>query len=99
MAGLPYDCALHRALDPDGLGAGWGPNEELLSTLAEVTDAGNRMYYEANKKKGARPMRPLRIPRPHERRRRPKRNATGEELARMVGALGGAVVPSKNGDS
>lgn len=85
-------------MDPDGLGAGWGPNEELLATIAEVLDAGNRMYFRAHAKKNARLPKALRIPRPSERRRRPKRKATAEEIARMVGAAGGIAFRSKNGE-
>lgn len=85
-------------MDPNGLGAGWGPTQELLATIAELVDAGNRLFFSANSKKGTRLPRPIRIPRPSERRRRRKRNATGEELARMVGRVGGAVVASKDGD-
>lgn len=92
VAGLPPGCATHRAQDPDGYGASWGNVEELLALLIEITDRHDRHFVIANSRKNARKPRAFQIPRPRDRRGGRKRNATGDELARMVKGLGGARV-------
>ena len=100
VAHLPPGCALHRALDPEGYGADWSHREELLALLIEVLDRHDRHFIEANRKKGAKRPKPIHIPRPRDiSRNRAKRPATPEELRRIVGEVGGAVVEeaSSNG--
>lgn len=94
---LPPGCALHRAEDPEGAGSGWGHSEELLASLIEVLDRHDRHFILAHSKRGAAKPKALKVPRPRDllRRLRKKRPATGEELAGMMGAMGGA----KLGDS
>lgn len=95
VTNLPPGCALHRAEDPGGYGAGWTYTEELLATIAELIDRADRNFIAAHSKRNARKPRPIQITRPGElARRKRRRNATGEELAAMVGKLGGAIVPS-----
>lgn len=69
VRGLPRDCALHRDIDPDA--ASWGPHEELLASLIEVTDYGNRLFFSANTKKGTAAPPAVQINRPGQGPRRP----------------------------
>jgi hypothetical protein len=94
VANLPIGCALHRAEDPYGFGAGWGHTESLLATLIEVLDRHDRHYIITHSKRHAAKPKALKVPRPVDVAPKTKRNATGDELAEMVGKLGGAKVPS-----
>ncbi len=78
MCGLPPHCALHRALDPTGWQ--WDTHAELLATIAEVNDIGNRIAVKINSKPGTPEPPALHIPRPDEVARS-ARPATAEELA------------------
>lgn len=49
-------------MDPRGWA--WTYTEELLATASELIDLGNRMFYSANSKKGARVPKPIEIKRP-----------------------------------
>lgn len=66
--------------------------ESLTALMVEVLDRHDRHFIIANSKSNAPKPKPLRIPRPGAAKK--KRNATGDELAALVGKLGGAVVPS-----
>jgi hypothetical protein len=66
--------------------------EELTALMIEVLDRHDRNFIVANSKKNAAKPKALHIPRPRDSK--PKRNATGDELAKMVGKLGGAKVPA-----
>lgn len=68
--------------------------ESLTALMVEVLDRHDRHFIIANSKKNAPKPKPLRIPRPGKAKK--KRNATGDELAALVGKLGGAVVPSSD---
>lgn len=82
IAGLPPGSAVHRSIDPHGAGKGWTTQEELLSTIAEVVDYGNRLFYAANTKKGSKQPKPLFIPRPTQPKRR---KANSDDLKRIFG--------------
>lgn len=60
----------------------WRNTEELLATLIEVIDYGNRLFIMANSKKGARHPKPIKVIRPYqpEPERPRRRQATGEEM-------------------
>lgn len=62
VKGLPPGSAVGRELS-----AGWGVTEELLATLIEVVDRGDRWFYSAHSPPGARMPEPLVIPRPGQR--------------------------------
>jgi hypothetical protein len=97
VANLPPDSALHRVLDPYGVGAGWGWREELLAAIAQLVDHSNRLFVSANSKKGAKVPRPIAIPRPGDRARE-RRQASGEEVAAMTRKLGGMIVPARKAE-
>lgn len=85
--GLPPASALARAVWPEG--ADWDIRTELLAALVELVDAGNRLFYSANTKRGTRAPDPVTIPRPElpegmERPRKPPRIATPDELRRFA---------------
>lgn len=92
-AELPPDSATARAAG--GVPAGWGTAEELLATLVEVTHAGNAMFHRVHSEKGARPMEPVRIPRPYDAGNgaaRPQpRKATSAEMVAFFKGAGAAV--------
>lgn len=79
------DGALGLALKfPNAIG--WGNQEELLATLIEVVDAGNRLFHKAHSKKGATQPKPIKVPRPADPTRK-KRKATSEDLKAMFGEV------------
>lgn len=64
----------------DPAGGQWELGHELLATIAELVDLGNRMFMQANTKEGTRLPTPLRIPRPYpERAPAPKPLSTIDE--------------------
>lgn len=62
--------------------------------MIELLDRHDRNFIRAHSKKGAQQPRPVKVPRPRDAHRPPRRNATGEELAAMMGKLGVPKVPS-----
>lgn len=94
VVNLPLDGAVGRELG-DPRATGWGNVEELLAALIETVDAGNRLYFRAHTKKGKEQPKPIRVPRPTKAPgedgavRKPKRQATSEEMRAFFG--GGAV--------
>lgn len=89
--GLPPGSALHRAVDPDGWGAGWTNQEELLAAICELIDTNNRLFLMANTKKNAKQPRPLHIPRPRDKK--PERvKADGESLKALMEEKGMPVI-------
>jgi hypothetical protein len=86
LAGLPPDSSVIRSFEPERLGVGWGFQEELLASLAELVDQTNRLIFATNAKKGTRIPDPIFIPRPGPRPE--KRNATADELMAMFGDQG-----------
>ncbi len=84
MNGLPLDSALVRSYDPKRLGRGWGVQEELLATIAELTDFNNRLVLGAHyKQDGPRP-KPIYIPRPDDTQRKPPtRKQVHQHLAKQ----------------
>jgi len=91
LRGLPRDSALWRDLD---LAArhGWGHNEELLATLLELVDLGNRQFVSANSKRGQVQPDPIIIRRPTTP---PKRRATPEETEAFFANLGIPVIKKR----
>lgn len=88
IAGLPLNSAFGRKL---GARETWGNVEELLAALIEQVDAGNRLLYRINSKRGTKQPDPIKVPRPSGRdgetdpvpkKRRP---ATSEELVKFFG--------------
>lgn len=79
---LPPGSPLHRATDPNGWS--WGTTDELLAMLAELVDMGNRLFIQANSKKGSRQPKPLEITRPWQSEEPPQqqthRHATADEI-------------------
>lgn len=93
---LPLDSALHRAVDPEGIGSGWDRQAHLLATLAEVSDVTNNILLRVYSKKGAPdPPPPLSIPRPGKAAPSPAEPLTGPALESQVRVLGGKVVSTQ----
>lgn len=92
-SGLPLESAVVRSYDPDRLGVGWGWQEDLLATLAELVDQTNRLIFAFNTKKGTRIPDAIFIPRPG--RVRTRRAATPEELKSLLNKRGIPVVGRK----
>lgn len=89
LRGIPArDSALGAKLDVRQVGE-WGNVEELLVLVAQVVDAGNRLFFSAHSKKGAQQPKPLDVPRPgrrgEEEAEKKRRPATSEELAAFFG--------------
>jgi hypothetical protein len=97
VKGLPPDSAVFREANENwawGTAEGqWTTAEELLATLIEVVDQGNRLVIMANTKKGTRVPDPIEIPRPYDRAHR--RLSTIEEQRKF---FAGAVVTQREGD-
>lgn len=72
-------------------GKDWGNTEELLSSIAELLDFGNRMQYQANSKKGSKVWKPLEIPRPYAITEPTRKVATGDELVNFFKEASGRV--------
>lgn len=83
--GLPPGGALHRSIDPARVD--WSQTDELLATLVEVVDIGNRDFAAVHSDKGSPPRKPIRVPRPgHEAEPAPaRRQATPEEMRAFFG--------------
>lgn len=64
-AGLPKDSALARSINSDL--SQWSATDELLADLIEVTDHGNRLFFQAHSAEGTRQPEPLRVRRPSDR--------------------------------
>lgn len=78
---LPPEAALRRALDPDG--SAWSTSDHLLASILEVVDSHRVNYVAAHSKTGAKVPKPIRVPRPGEKK--PKRRGTTlGELKTMV---------------
>lgn len=82
VLGLPPDCATYRSHD-EAVRVGWGWNEELLATIAELVDWGNRHFLAANGVKSHQLPRPLEINRPLEKKV-PRRKATAADFQDMM---------------
>lgn len=91
---LPNDSALHRAVDPTGVGVGWNLQTQLLALIAEVSDTTNAILVKVNSGKNAKDPKPLRIPRPGVEDEKPVQ-LTGDALDTAAMALGGAVVVNR----
>lgn len=71
----------------------WDLKAELLASLIEVIDYGNRNFIMANSKKGTKPPQPIRVPRPTDSASRalpmetaePPRHATASEIKAFFG--------------
>lgn len=82
IRGLPPGSAVHRALDPH---SDWTANEELLASLIEVVDLGNRWFFGANTKKGSQQPKPIKIPRPRDDEKEPRKPSTPDEIQSFMG--------------
>lgn len=87
VAGLSPRSVLRRKLTSRG--SDWGSTEELLSALIEQVDLGNRLFFMANAKKGAKVWKPMHIPRPTVK---PQELSSADEIRRFFGAGAGKVV-------
>lgn len=81
--GLPTDSAYSRDANPTTVGSNWGHVEELLATVAQLIDLGNRQFAMANSKRGSRMPEGIKIRRPWERTI--KRQATAAEVQALLG--------------
>lgn len=79
---LPPGSPLHRSADPEG--ASWSTTDELIALVAELVDLSNRLFVQANSKKGAPAPKPIEIRRPwhteRAKQKHPRRAATAEEI-------------------
>ena len=80
LRGLSRDSALRRAVDPDS--ALWDTKDELLATIAELVDAGNRSFFRAHTKDSEPQPKPIKITRPH-RAAEERRGTSMQELQQM----------------
>jgi hypothetical protein len=71
---------------------GWSNTEELLAIACELIDQSNRLFFQANSKKGSKPPKPIEIRRPGRDDPSPtsaetgrRRQATSEELRAFFG--------------
>lgn len=87
VAGLPPTGAMIRAAATNG--QPWSVTDDLLATVIEMIDHGNRMFFSANAKKGANVWKPITITRPvnqpsetHE----PKKPSSVQEIRKFFGA-------------
>lgn len=87
ISGLPPTSALARDMNPDTIGSDWGNTQELLATALELIDVGNRQFVMANSKKGAKAPKPIKIARPWEIKKEPKRPATASEISELMGGV------------
>jgi hypothetical protein len=62
VSGLPLEGAVARAVLYGG--RDWSNADELLATLVEMTDLGNRIAFVQNTKKGTKVWEPVRVDRP-----------------------------------
>lgn len=80
--GLPKDSSTFRALDPN---KGWTQTDELIASLIQVVDEGNRLFLAANVKQGTRLPEPIQIRRPWEEEPQPKMTSV-EDMKTFLGA-------------
>lgn len=71
--GIGINSALHRHLNEDWWR--WGIQEELLATVCELLDAGNRAFIMANSEHPGK-MEPIKIPRPGGQTREEQKSGT-----------------------
>lgn len=85
VRGIPWESAL--GFSTGNYRPGWGPTEELLAVLAELVDAGNRLFFRVHAKRGASQPKPIEITRPPDPNEVPKqrRPATSEDLRAIFG--------------
>lgn len=81
--GLGPDTATARAIQPDTWH--WTSQHELLATLAELVDQGNRYFLLANSKEGTTQPRPIQITRPGKGAQREKGSTLAEVQSMMKG--------------
>lgn len=85
ISNLSPKSALHRALDPEGWH--WSQTDELLATIVEEIDQGNRMFHSAHRDEKSKTWDPIRVPRPKPlivREPEPRRMSTIDELKAFV---------------
>lgn len=75
-------------MDPEGWS--WDTRAELLAAVAELVDYGNRLFLQANSKKGTKPPKPIQIARPGRQAAvapdaPPRPQASADEIARFFG--------------
>jgi hypothetical protein len=83
---LPPGSALAREIDPQG--SQWGNTEELLATLVEITDWGNRNFAAVHAK-NRKHITPIKIPRPKKPtapgKKKPKKQSEPEQMLSFFG--------------
>lgn len=82
ILGLSPSSALAKEISPET--SGWGTSEELLATVAELVDLGNRQFALANSKKGTKAPKPIKISRPWEVKPSSKRPASADEIGELM---------------
>jgi len=85
VRGLPIDGVTVRETELHG--KPWSITDELLATLIELIDHGNRMYYSAHAKNPSGVWKPLKITRPIEEEDQPpeRKISTVEDIKRFFG--------------
>lgn len=97
ILGLSPSGAFAKEISPET--AGWGTTEELLATIAELVDLGNRQVVMLNSKKGSKAPKPLNIKRPWEVKKEPKRAASADEISELMGGAPLVRVRKEVGDA
>jgi hypothetical protein len=85
--GLPIRGAMHREISSDG--RDWSSIEELLATVIELLDFGNRMRFAASVKQGTEIWEPIEVRRPYDKEKPPPEPAK-TSVADLLEALGDA---------
>ena len=86
IRGLSPRSSLNRKLTSRG--NDWSSTEELLASLIEQVDLGNRLFFMANAKHGSKVWKPMHIPRPTVK---PRPISTSDEVRRFFGGGMGKV--------
>lgn len=84
--GLPLRGAVHREAATDG--RDWGTVEELLATVVELLDFGNRIRFASGARQGTKIWDPIEVRRPYDAEKKapePPKKASMAELARAFG--------------
>lgn len=99
VRGIPAESAL--GISTGALRPGWGATEELLATVVELVDAGNRSFFRVHSKRGAQQPKPIKVTRPADPNEPPKRRrkATSEDLVAMFGGAARYTGPPRGPDN
>jgi len=86
--GLPMRGPVHRAIASDG--RDWSTLEELLATVIEMLDFGNRLMFASNVRQGTPVWDPIQVRRPYEAERVPEKPQQ-VSVADLAAAFGDAM--------